>query len=379
MRNYRLLTWIVGLFVFVTPFAFSSDPPLKADPKINELLDTVRKKHDVPALAAAVVNSKGLAAVGAVGVRKRGDDTAVTVDDQFHLGSDTKAMTATLIALMIEKGELHWDDTLGKAFPRLAEKMTPELRKVTVEQLLSHYSGLPANLPGGWGEVSQKLPIREQRQTALEKIAGDKLESDPGTKFLYSNLGYTLAGHMAERAGDASWEDLITKRVFEPLGMKNVGFGAPGSKDRVDQPWPHTAEGKPVAPGPNADNPPVMGPAGRAHASMADWSKFVADHIKGGRGEKALLTADSYKKLHTAEHPDINGYSPGGWGANAKNRRAGGLVLTHDGSNTMNYCTAWVAPGRDLAILVATNQGGDPGNKACHEALDLLLKQYLKE
>ena len=56
------------------------------------------------ALAAALVNSKGLVAVGAVGVRKRGDTTAVTVDDQFHLGSDTKAMTATLIARMVEKG-----------------------------------------------------------------------------------------------------------------------------------------------------------------------------------------------------------------------------------------------------------------------------------
>src|SRR5262245_25594305 len=74
----------------------------RAAPEINALLAPVRDKHKLPALAAAVVSSKGLVAVGAVGLRKRGDDTAVTVDDQFHLGSDTKAMTATLIAGLVE-------------------------------------------------------------------------------------------------------------------------------------------------------------------------------------------------------------------------------------------------------------------------------------
>src|SRR5262249_11464654 len=155
--------------------------PIAADPKINELLEPLRKKHDVPALAAALVNSKGLVAVGAVGVRKRGDTTAVTVNDQFHLGSDTKAMTATLIALMVEKGELRWNDTLGKTFPKLANKMTPELRKVNLEQLLSHHAGLPANLPGGWWKVPIEGSTRDQRHVALTMIAGEKPD-EPGTK-----------------------------------------------------------------------------------------------------------------------------------------------------------------------------------------------------
>ena len=71
---------------------------------------------------------------------------AVTADDQFHIGSDTKAMTATLVALFVEKGDLGWDDTLGKAFPELAEKMSPQVRRITLTQLLTHRSGLPHDI-----------------------------------------------------------------------------------------------------------------------------------------------------------------------------------------------------------------------------------------
>jgi hypothetical protein len=60
----------------------------------------------------------------------------------------------------------------------------------------------------------------------------------------------------------------------------------------------------------------------------------------------------------------------------AKNGQAGGLLLTHDGNNTMNHAVAWVAPARDLAILVVTNYGGKAGGQACHEAKDELLKVY---
>src|SRR5262245_3948717 len=96
-----------------------------ADRQLHEILEPIREKHEVPALAAAVVNGNGLVAVAAVGVRKQGDETAVTVDDRFHIGSDTKAMTATLIARLVEAGKLHYDDTLEKAFPELAESMNP--------------------------------------------------------------------------------------------------------------------------------------------------------------------------------------------------------------------------------------------------------------
>ena len=77
-------------------------------------LEPVRAKHGLPALAAAVVKDGAIVTAGAVGVRVHGTDIKVTIDDRFHLGSDTKAMTATLAAMLVEEGKLRWDSTIGE-------------------------------------------------------------------------------------------------------------------------------------------------------------------------------------------------------------------------------------------------------------------------
>jgi CubicO group peptidase (beta-lactamase class C family) len=377
MPTRRLALSLVGFVLCAGAAAGEAPKVTPASAEVNALLAPLREKHNLPALGAAVVTSKGLVAVGAVGVRKRGDKTAVTVDDQFHLGSDTKAMTAALVAALVEEGKLRYDDTLAKAFPALAKSMHPELRKVTLQQLLTHHAGLPRDLPGGWRDIDRELPILRQRDEVLKRIAADKPEREPDKAYHYSNLGYVLAGHMAEQAAGAPWEELIQKRLFRPLGMKSAGFGAMGTPRKVEQPWQHLENGWALGPSPYSDNPPVMGPAGTVHCALPDWARFIADQLRGARGGRALLGPDTYRKLHSSPFAD-HFYTPGGWGGSAEDGRAGGTVLRHDGSNGMSHATAWVAPRRDLAVLVVTNQGGDNAEKACHEARDLLIAKYLK-
>ncbi len=380
MKHRRSLISL-ALAVGLAPLIGSGQPPAgEQGPTaagLRELLEPIRKKHDLPALAAAMVNRKGAVAVAAVGVRKRGDKTAVTADDVFHIGSDTKAMTAAMIASLVQDGKLTWETTLEKAFPDLAAKMDPAFRKVTLVQLLTHHSGLPAHLENGWLRIGSKGTTRDQRKVVLKLVLADKPVHEPGTKFLYSNLGYIVAGAVAERAADASWEDLMRKRLFEPLGMASAGFGAAGKGDKVTQPWPHDKKGRPINPAnPFSDNHPSLGPAGTVHCSLSDWAKFIADQLRGARGERALLKPESYRKLHAAPFAD-EFYSVGGWGGDPKDKLVGGLVLEHDGSNTMNYATAWLAPGRDFAVLVATNQGPPAGEKGCHEARREIIKRFL--
>ena len=342
------------------------------DREINALLEPIRRKHDVPALAAAIVRGKGLLAVGAVGERKRGSGIPITVDDKFHLGSDTKAMTAMLIARLVEEGKLSYDDTLAKRFAELAASMSPAVRDITLTDLLSHHSGLAYKLEN---EPSAKQDLREQRQEVVKRVAALKmLDSKPGTHFTYSNWNYVLAGHMAERILDKPWEDLLTERIFKPLHMSGAGFGPMAAKDQVDEPWGHNEKGEPA----NKDNPAVLGPAGRVHAALADWARFIADHIKGGRGEKALLKPGTYQLLHRSAFED-HAYTRGGWIGGDKKPPTGKYVLGHDGSNLLNYATAWVAPSRDFAVLVVANQGGEEAKKACHEASQQLRKKYLKD
>jgi len=341
------------------------------DKRIDGLLEPIRQKYNVPALAGAIVTGQGLAAIGAAGVRKAGTDTAVTVGDQWHLGSDTKAMTATLIGALVEEGKLKWGMTLEEVFPELASLMSAPLKKVTIIELLSHRAGLPANLP--WSFVPNKRTIREQRLAALRTTTSTKLISEPGAKYVYSNLGYVIVGTMAEKAANASWEELMKNKVFEPLGMTSAGFGGVGTPGQVDQPWGHTPDGKPVqANGPDMDNPPVLGPAGRAHCTLADWAKFIADQLRGARGEKALLKPETYRKLHT---PPFDGDYALGWLVTERDW-GGGRVLTHAGSNNMNLAVVWMAPLRDFAVLVVTNQDGEAAAKACDEVASALIQLH---
>jgi len=185
--------------------------------------------------------------------------------------------------------------------------------------------------------------------------AATPLASTPGSQYEYSNLGYVLAAAMVEQTIDRAWEDDIGAAIFTPLGMTSAGFGGLGTPGLIDQPWPHNAVGTPMPTnGPLVDNPEVMGPAGTVHCTLADWAKFAADQLSGLNGRGALFPPDTYTRLHTA--PFAGDYAFG-WLVTQR-PWAGGTVYTHDGSNTMNFAVIWMAPKRDFAVLVVTNQGG---------------------
>ena len=327
--------------------------PMVGDTNVTQLLKPIRQKYNMPAMAAALVTSDGIQYVGAVGVRKRGTEIPVELDDLWHLGSDGKIMTSTLIARLVERGQLRWDTTLGEVFPEFATQMNSDFRQVTLLQLLSHHAGLPPNLKlrEYTGDNAQELRLRAVR----DELAKEP-ESKPGSAYAYSNLGYIIAAAVVEKTTGKAWEKMIADEVFQPLQMNSVGFGGTGTPGKIDQPWPHTKDGTPVGEnGPDMDNPPVMGPAGRIHCSIQDWAKFVQDQLRGARGESALLKSESYQKLQT--QPFGGDYALGwlvvsrSWG--------GGKVLNHGGDNTMNFANVWVAPKKDFAILVCVNQSGN--------------------
>jgi CubicO group peptidase (beta-lactamase class C family) len=342
--------------------------------EVVSLIEPIRQQHYVPALGAALVSRDGIVASGVTGVRKRGTDVAVTINDKWHLGSNTKAITAVIVATLVERGKLSWETTIGQVFPELSKTFPEEFRGITVTQLLSHHAGLPADL--NWGDMARSAAsLPEQRLNALKTAASTQLAAPPGTKFGYSNLGYTLAGTIAERVAGQPWEDLMREIVFKPLRMLSCGFGGVGTPGEIDQPWPHKEDGGPMAAnGPSVDNPEVMGPAGTVHCSIGDYAKFIADQLRGESGDGALLKAKTYKALHT---PRFGGNYAFGWGVLSQDW-AGGIVLAHQGSNTLNFCIVRVAPRRGFAVLAVTNQGGDEGQKAALEATDALIRLHDK-
>jgi CubicO group peptidase (beta-lactamase class C family) len=340
------------------------------DSVLARQLEALRVVNNVPALGAAFVEGNGTVTFAVAGVRKRGSDVRATVNDQWHLGSDTKAMTATILAVFVERGSLKWETTLGEVFPDLRAKFRPEFAAITITQLLSHHAGLARNV--GYTSIAGLTPrLMDQRLEAVRRAASEPLTAPAGTKMEYSNLGYVIAGAVAERIAGKPWESLMREMLFEPLGMKGCGFGGLGTPGQIDQPWPHGDDGKPASNnGPTVDNLAVIGPAGTVHCPLTDWAKFVLDQLRGETGKGKLLRAATYKALH---EPRFGGPYALGWGVSQR-PWAGGVVYLHSGSNTLNYSVVWIAPLKDFAILTVTNQGGPAAQKATDDAAEAVLR-----
>ena len=357
----------------------AAEPPKET---LSELLEPIVAEHDVPGMVAGLVVGDQLVEVGSAGVRRRGRDVKLTVDDQFHLGSCTKAMTASLCAVLVEQGKLSWDMSLKDVF---GERVSGSLEDITLEQLLQHRSGLTGEMMSDGIFLLMRLhsgAARDARALVLSRLSSLPLEAKPGEKYIYSNFGYMLAGHMAEEVTDDDWETLMRRHIFEPLKMKSAGFGPPGEAQDLTQPRGHFALGQPIEPSWMADNPASIGPAGTVHCNIADWARFVGWHLQGTQGRAELLQAETFKRLHTptATSPEEEaglGYAAGWrilerpWGE--------GRVLMHGGSNTMWQAVVWMAPNRDFAVLVACNQGGEKAGLACDQAASAVIRHHLKE
>lgn len=378
MLCMQLSGWLMMLTAALGQSDMATSRPTRES--LDDLLDEIRRQNHLPALGGAIVDGGKVVAIGVAGFRQVGEKAKVTVHDKWHIGSCTKAMTATLCGMLVEEGKLKWTSTLGEVFPDLRDSMHADYREVTLEQLLGHRGGVPSDLDEGglWKKLWKREGTpTEQRRMLMEGVLRRPPVSKPGTEYLYSNAGVAMAGAMAEKVTGTPYEKLLTERLFKPLGMKSAGFGAPGSAKKIDQPRGHARieeADQPVKPGKFADNPPSIAPAGTVHCSLEDWAAFVALHLTEKRGKSPLIKPATLKKLHTPLEGQE--YSLGWivtqrpWG--------GGEVLTHAGSNNSWYAVVWAAPTRNFAVLIVTNQGGPEAAKACDETAGALIEHREK-
>ncbi len=353
---------------------------------LNAILETIRQANKVPALACAVVRSNAVVALGAVGQRRAGITNApVTLDDRWHHGSLTKSMTATLAAVLVREGRIQWTTTLAEVFPALAPAMNAAWRSVTLDFLLSNRSGAPENLSvdGIWQQLWDfKGTPRDARRLLLQRITARAPNATPGTRYEYSNAGFAMGGHMLETVLNRPWEDLLTEKVFVPLGMTSAGFGVPASPRYVDQPWGHqwlNGAATPVEPGLAADNPPAIGPAGTVHCNVLDLARYAALHVQGHLTDTPLLPREAVVRLHTA--PAGNAGYAYGWNEVDRPWAAPGRAYTHSGSNLQWYSVIWFAPARQFAVVaicnVASSGNPNPGAIATDQAAGRMIQEFL--
>lgn len=341
-------------------------------------LDDIIKRYAMPGGAAAIVHNGKVLLKVASGVRKQGDEEPFTVDDKIHIGSCTKAMTATLVGILIEEGKLTWDTKITEVFPEFADQIHEEYRPVTISHLVSHYAGVPRDV--AWRELGTDDPVSEQRLTMVRQVFFQQPDQPPGKTYGYSNVGFVAAGAMLEKITGEVWEELIRSRLFKPLGMESAGFGPPSIDGAIDQPWGHIEKLNQQAPL-QVDNPAVLGPAGTVHLTLDDWGRFASLHLGTFKKKKTLLRPETLEHLHTPmqqfDSQLVTQEDPYGFGWVNTNRPWGaGGVLMHSGSNTTWYATIWMAPNRKTAFLAVVNSGAPDAGKACDEMTEGLIKYW---
>ncbi|MCA9704557.1 MAG: beta-lactamase family protein [Myxococcales bacterium] len=357
-----------------SPAPVTAITPAEADPEPREpddlgpLLAPIVERMQVPGLGAAVVDREGVVALGVAGLRRVDRPEPLRIDDRFHLGSDTKAMTAFVVGRLVDAGALAWDDPLETLLPDSA--MHAAYRAVTVDALLTHRGGLPANAE--WLALEAMLDPEDtapQQRAAVARFALRQAPHHaPGGAFLYSNLGYIVLGAALQAHTGEPWEALMQREVFEPLQMRSCGFGPVSTADAPDGSWAHDREGIEYQPV-ELDNPAYLGPAGTVHCTLPDWGRFAQAMFDDGPG----LSAATREHLRTPIEGD-DAYARGWLVSDAF--PLGETIITHDGSNTVNYASIVIAPRRGLALMTACNAGDAAAQGAAVDAMLTVMKRY---
>ncbi len=315
--------------------------------KLHELLI----QSGAPAMIASAQYAEKPSLILVEGKRAIDTDAPANIDDKWHIGSITKSFTALLVAIFVERKKLNWDtklpDLLGKDY-----KMDDNYKDVTMLHLLSHRAGLPANI-GILKFLSYKKTNPDPRKERIDFVKTALLMKPigkPEVTFLYSNIGFVIAGHILELINNKSWEDLVRTEIFEKLDLKSAGFGAPGEIGKLTQPVGHNflplqKKQKAFYLGKdNNDNPSVLGPAGTIHISASDMLKYT----KARATRHNIISAKSWEILETPPF--------GGNYALGVIKRDDGFIW-HNGSNTLWYAEMAYNPNNKKSGFAACNSG----------------------
>lgn len=318
----------------------------------------LREETGLTGVTVAIMIDGQLTGVAATGERRRGSGIPVTVDDRWHVGSITKSMTATLLAVLEDDGRLAREDALPALLPDV--RMAAGWDACTLHHLLTHTAGARANFPirvqRVWPDTAEELVAA--RRGFIANVLRKKPRSPSGARFAYSNVGYTIAGHIAETVTGTPYEALLRTRVFAPMRLGSAGFGPPRGDAPHQEPTGHVVRlrrfRRPADPfRTRADNSPVMSPAGAVHMTIADLARFGAAHLAGESATSPpLLPRAAWERLHV---PFLNDYASG-W-VRVEREWAGGPVLWHNGSNTLWYALLMLLPARNTVLAFATNDG----------------------
>jgi CubicO group peptidase (beta-lactamase class C family) len=284
------LSAAASLLVFVGSGAAQAAPLAGFD----KYIESARAAWNVPALAIAVVKddkvvySKGFGSLEVGGSRPADQNTI------FGIGSTTKAFTAAALAILVDEGKVRWDDRVVDYLPNFRLKDPYATANITIRDLLSHTSGLPAGDRMWYHRKFDRAEV-VRRVRYLDPVASLR------QRFIYSNTMYTAAGLVVEAVTGGTWDEFLRRRIFEPLGMSRTSTTVKGLERLDNVAAPYTSvDGKPAAiPRWNQDN---IGPAGSINSTVNDLAQWLRLQLGDGTYQgRRLISAERVHEMHQVQ------------------------------------------------------------------------------
>ncbi len=351
MKKIHQLLFLLLLFLFQTADVQAQD--ILPENFEQWILDGM-EQWDIPGMAIAVVKDNEIILAEGYGIRNLDDPQPVNADTQFGVASISKHMTASALAILVDKELIDWHDPVTKYIPWFKLSDPWATANVTIHDLLTHQVGVGRLL----GNRLQFMN-NSSREEMLYQMRYHEFEEPFRSAYVYSNVMYTLAGEIVPAVTGQSWDEFMAEQFFGPMEMSRTNTSVDDLHEDGNMAWPHQyIEGEIVTiPLRNWD---VSSPAGGVNSTATDMAKWMIKQLNNGRynnlqliSEQSLTEIQTPKIAREASSVDApqNSY---GYGYNITDYR-GFRLLSHGGATDGMNTTYMLVPEIGLGIIVMTN------------------------
>ncbi len=339
MKKRVFLSLVFFWLLAVLPLSvFSQKTPAAIDEEVDAYIQLQMKRQHIPGLALAVLKNGKIVKIKGYGLANMEDNAPVTPETVYKLASVSKQFIASGIMVLQQDGKLNVDDRISK----YVDSIPGSWSGITIRHLLTHTSGLIRESPAFDAYESQPLLY------VIKQAFNAPVNSAPGEKWSYCNLGYYLLAAIIEKSSGQAWDAFISERIFKPSGMTQT------RATTVSAIVPHRAGGyNTIGTGwENAENFIAVRPSGAFISSISDMAKWESMLYTG-----KVLTETSKQQMWT---PAVlnNGAGAGygfGWGIDSINKHK---RVSHDGSLSGFRTHFGRYPDDKIAVIVLTSNGG---------------------
>lgn len=363
-------------------------PPADLDAVVKQSMRT----FEVPGMLLALVEPGRAPLTKGYGVRKLGEAAPMDEHTLFSIASNSKAFTATALAILVDEGKLSWDDKVVDRLPGFRMYDAYATAEMTIRDLLVHHSGLGL----GAGDLLFWPESTVSRAELVRRLRYIKPATSFRSGYAYDNVLYVVAGQVIAAVSGDSWEDFIVKRIFTPLGM-NDSAPSPKYVKSTNRSWPHARLDGPsrgigkVAPLAFIPSIANAAPAGGINASPHDMARWLQVQLDRGamnalnKGHERLFSAAAAKEMWTpgvlipidtppaqlqATQSNFSNYALG-W--HIKDYR-GHRVVTHGGFVEGSASVTYLIPERGVGFIVMMNsEDGEAHDAIAYRLLDHYL------